>query len=228
MMAVGAFNQVQSSLRWFVDNFSAIADWRATLAARRQLPPGRASKTDVLHDVESRIDLRPKPSRTRSTSTNLEIASPDRLHHARASARSTIKRRRAGRSSSARPATGKTLFFRAIAGLWPWGSGRIGLPKGENVMYMPRTPYFPPGTLREVLAYPSQPSTSFGEADFSRGARPGRPRQLGADARQRRSAGTASSPTTSSMPSPSPASRCTSRAGWSSTRCSMLDRRHHL
>ena len=30
-MAAGAFNQVQSSLRWFVDNFSTIADWRATL-----------------------------------------------------------------------------------------------------------------------------------------------------------------------------------------------------
>jgi putative ATP-binding cassette transporter len=31
MMAAGAFNQVQQSLRWFVDNFSTIADWRATL-----------------------------------------------------------------------------------------------------------------------------------------------------------------------------------------------------
>jgi len=31
MMAAGAFNQVQASLRWFVDNFSTIADWRATL-----------------------------------------------------------------------------------------------------------------------------------------------------------------------------------------------------
>ena len=39
MMAAGAFNQVQSSLRWFVDNFSTIADWRATLAAGRRFPP---------------------------------------------------------------------------------------------------------------------------------------------------------------------------------------------
>jgi putative ATP-binding cassette transporter len=31
MMAVGAFNQVQLSLRWYIDNFSQIADWRATL-----------------------------------------------------------------------------------------------------------------------------------------------------------------------------------------------------
>ncbi|MGC2199400.1 MAG: hypothetical protein WA633_04525, partial [Stellaceae bacterium] len=31
MMAVGAFIQVQQSLRWFIDNVSTIADWRATL-----------------------------------------------------------------------------------------------------------------------------------------------------------------------------------------------------
>lgn len=31
MMAVGAFNQVQLSLRWYVDKFSNIADWHATL-----------------------------------------------------------------------------------------------------------------------------------------------------------------------------------------------------
>jgi ABC-type uncharacterized transport system fused permease/ATPase subunit len=31
MVVVGAFNQVQGSLRWFVDQFPSIADWRATL-----------------------------------------------------------------------------------------------------------------------------------------------------------------------------------------------------
>jgi putative ATP-binding cassette transporter len=31
MVIVGAFNQVQQALRWFVDNFSGVADWRATL-----------------------------------------------------------------------------------------------------------------------------------------------------------------------------------------------------
>ena len=41
MMVVGAFNQVQQALGWFVDNFSGIADWRATLAARRELPARR-------------------------------------------------------------------------------------------------------------------------------------------------------------------------------------------
>src|SRR5882672_7804677 len=31
MMAAGAFTQAQSSLRWFIDNFSVLAAWRATL-----------------------------------------------------------------------------------------------------------------------------------------------------------------------------------------------------
>ena len=55
--------------------------------------------------------------------------------------------------------TGKTLLFRALAGLWPWGAGRVTHPRGEKILYMPRTPYLPPGTLREILAYPSATET---------------------------------------------------------------------
>src|SRR5882757_1296710 len=58
MMAAGAFLQVQSSLRWFVDNFSTIADWRPTLlrvASFRRAVLGM----DVMHDVESRIAYAP-------------------------------------------------------------------------------------------------------------------------------------------------------------------------
>jgi vitamin B12/bleomycin/antimicrobial peptide transport system ATP-binding/permease protein len=60
--------------------------------------------------------------------------------------------------------TGKTLLFRALAGLWPWGAGRVTHPRGEEILYMPRTPYLPPGTLREVLAYPSATETFEGAA----------------------------------------------------------------
>ena len=38
MMAAAAFTQAQSSLRWFVDNFSVIADWRATLVRVAEFP----------------------------------------------------------------------------------------------------------------------------------------------------------------------------------------------
>jgi putative ATP-binding cassette transporter len=53
---------------------------------------------------------------------------------------------------------GKTSFFSAIAGLWPWGCGRILLPPAQTMMFISQQDYMPPGTLRDALAYPSQPS----------------------------------------------------------------------
>ncbi len=152
MMAAGAFIQVQSSLRWFVDNFSTIADWRATLL--RVASFRRAVlNTDILHYVESRITFEDGPPGT-LTIDHLEIASPagsamlDETHlEVHAGDRVLIV---------GEPGTGKTLLFRALAGVWPWGAGRITHPKGEETLYLPRVPYLPPGSLREVLAYPSR------------------------------------------------------------------------
>ena len=51
-----------------------------------------------------------------------------------------------------------TNFFSAIAGLWPWGCGRILLPPAQTMQFISPKHYIPPGTLRNALAYPSQPS----------------------------------------------------------------------
>jgi vitamin B12/bleomycin/antimicrobial peptide transport system ATP-binding/permease protein len=162
MLASGAFIQVQSSLRWFVDNFSTIADWRATLL--RVASFRRAViDTDELHDVESRIAfVEGEPGKF--SIDDLEIASPagatmleEKKIEIKAGERVLI----VGEAG-----TGKTLLFRALAGLWPWGAGRVAHPKGEELLYMPRTPYLPPGTLREVLAYPSTTAT-FKAADYA-------------------------------------------------------------
>jgi vitamin B12/bleomycin/antimicrobial peptide transport system ATP-binding/permease protein len=162
MMASGAFIQVQSSLRWFVDNFSTIADWRATLL--RVASFRRAViDTDVLHDVQSRIALvAGEPGKI--SIDDLEIASSSgctMLEEKKIEIKTGERVLIVGESG-----TGKTLLFRALAGLWPWGAGRVVHPRGEELLYMPRTPYLPPGTLREVLAYPS-PTESFEAAAYA-------------------------------------------------------------
>jgi putative ATP-binding cassette transporter len=48
----------------------------------------------------------------------------------------------------------KALLFRAIGGLWPWGSGQITHPARSTIMFMPVRAYIPPGTLREAVTYP--------------------------------------------------------------------------
>ena len=163
MVAAGGFTQVQSSLRWFVDNFSTIADWRATLLRVASFRRAVIA-TDALHDVESQITFgEGEPGRI--SIENLEIASPagctmlaERQVDVKAGERVLIV---------GEPGTGKTLLFRALAGLWPWGGGRVLHPKGEELFYMPRTPYLPPGTLREALAYPSAVD-KFGTQDYTR------------------------------------------------------------
>jgi putative ATP-binding cassette transporter len=150
MLASGAFMQVQSSLRWFVDNFSTIADWRATLL--RVAGFRRAViDTDVMHDVASRIAYK-EGAAGKYSIDQLQIASPtssimlsEKSVEIKAGERVLI----VGDSGS-----DKTMLFRALAGLWPWGAGSVTRPGGEEILYMPRTTYLPPGTLREVLAYP--------------------------------------------------------------------------
>jgi vitamin B12/bleomycin/antimicrobial peptide transport system ATP-binding/permease protein len=61
--------------------------------------------------------------------------------------------------------SGKSTLFRAIAGIWPYGSGKIALPQGKSVMLLPQKPYIPLGTLRTALAYPGSPS-DFAEAEI--------------------------------------------------------------
>jgi putative ATP-binding cassette transporter len=51
--------------------------------------------------------------------------------------------------------SGKSTLFRALAGLWPSGKGRVEFPKDGEVLVMPQRPYFPLGTLRTAVAYPS-------------------------------------------------------------------------
>ena len=151
MMVVGAFIQVQQALRWFIDNSNTIADWHATLlriASFRET----VVTMDGLDATENRIEFVEATGDTIGFE-NLEIATPKGCitlseQHAKIAPGERVLI--VGDSGS-----GKTMLFRAIAGLWPWGSGQIALPSSNSVMFVPRHPYVPLGTLRGALAYPS-------------------------------------------------------------------------
>lgn len=164
MMAAAAFTQVQGSLRWFVDNFGAIADWRATLlrvANFRAALAGAEPRQDEAGRIEY-VDGAPGAM----AFEDLEVATPVR--------RVVLQEPRVVVPAGQHllicgvPGEGKTPLFRAISGLWPWGSGRIVRPRGEAIMYVPQgTPYLHLGTLREVLAYPAV-SDRFTDGDYAR------------------------------------------------------------
>ena len=150
MMAVGAFNQVQTSLRWFVDNFSVIADWRATLL--RVATFRRAILTmDKLGLTASQI----KSDETDSPSihiADLHVATPAGCVSLSETPVELNKGERI--LIVGEPGTGKTLLFRAIVGLWPWGSGSITRPPSHHVGLVPTQSYVPPGVLRDSIIYP--------------------------------------------------------------------------
>jgi putative ATP-binding cassette transporter len=151
MMAAAAFTQAQGSLRWFVDNFSVIADWRATLLRVANFRQALVA-TDLKRDFKSRITYEEGPP-GQMTLEDVQVDSP--VGREMFQERNIVLNAGEHVLICGAPGEGKTPLFRALAGLWPWGSGRIVRPRGETILYVPRgTPYLPRGTLREVMAYP--------------------------------------------------------------------------
>jgi vitamin B12/bleomycin/antimicrobial peptide transport system ATP-binding/permease protein len=153
MMVVGAFNQVQAALRYFVDNFPKIADWRSAvlrLTGFRQA----ALDLDRVALGSRRIELRKHPQGWLSFE-NLSIALNDGsiiIEEATAEVRTGERVLIVGASGS-----GKSTLFRAIAGLWPWGAGVIRTPAASEMMFLPQRPYLPLGSLRSAVCYPAGP-----------------------------------------------------------------------
>jgi vitamin B12/bleomycin/antimicrobial peptide transport system ATP-binding/permease protein len=150
MMASGAFVQVQSALRWFVDNAGTLADWRATLlrvaSFRRAL-----LNADLLPLAESQIALvGGEPGRI--VINGLNIDSPGgsaKLEQRHVEVKAGERVQMVGHAG-----TVTTLLFRALAGQSSYGAGSVARSRSETMLCIPRSAYLPPGTLREVLAYP--------------------------------------------------------------------------
>jgi putative ATP-binding cassette transporter len=147
-----------------VDNFSVIADWRATLLRVASFRRAVMTASDEPPELETRIAYgEGEPGMI--TIDDLEIVS--------SAGCDMLKEKKVVITAGERilivgaQGTGKTVLFRALAGLWPYGAGRITRPKDEEMFYLPRgTPYLSRGTLREVLAYPLKVD-GFGDGAFT-------------------------------------------------------------
>jgi putative ATP-binding cassette transporter len=153
MMVIGAFNQVQQSLRWFVDNFSRIADWRATLLRVMAL-------REALSEIEAPDD---GPARIGLVDHAAGHLSLEHLSVALGGGRAGLDRARVEIAPGERililseAGLDKSTLFRAMAGLWPWGTGTIHLPPRQSMMFMPHRPYLPLGSLHAAVSYPGEP-----------------------------------------------------------------------
>jgi putative ATP-binding cassette transporter len=153
MMVVGAFYQVQNSLRWFVDNFAGIANWRATLARIVNFRDALLTLEELHRDVPRLVVLEHPEEALRLDDVTLLLpdgqTALDEAHIAIAAGERVL--------FVGGPGSGKTALFLALAGLWPWGTGTIRMPPRGNVLFMPERPYLPLGTLRSAILYPAHP-----------------------------------------------------------------------
>ncbi len=153
IMVSGAFTQVQWAMRWFVDNFPRVAEWRAAVHRVVRFRE-RLDHLPAIEEGTEEIERSLHPEGCLSFD-NVRILLPDG-HIVIGDASVTI---RPGERVliTGETGSGKSTLFRAVAGLWPWGSGRIQSPPPERMAFLPQRPYLPLGTLRNAVTYPAAP-----------------------------------------------------------------------
>ena len=144
MQIASAFNRVQDSLSWFIDNYDSLAAWRATTDRLTHFEAAiqKAQQTGALqHEPAGAGGLQ-------VSALNLDLPTGSRLlAHTALQVQPGDSILLSGPSGS-----GKSTLFRALAGIWPLASGHVALPASS--MFIPQRPYFPNAPLRDALAYP--------------------------------------------------------------------------
>jgi len=148
----GAFGRVQDALSWFVDAYASLANWRAT--TERLTSFHRAVM--VARTVTGQHMLRPAPSGDALQVRGLTLSLPNGRNLLEDADITFVP----GHSIvvTGRSGSGKSTLFRALAGIWPFGSGSIQMP-AASTLFLPQRPYIPLGTLRRVISYPAAPET---------------------------------------------------------------------
>jgi len=168
MQIANAFGMVQSALSWFVNAYASLATWKATTDRLLTFDDALASLR-ARDDALLRTEPGPAPalhSVTLTTprggpivaSAGLSLAPGERVLLT-------------GPSGS-----GKSTLFRALAGIWPYGTGRIAQPP-DGVLFLPQRPYLPIGSLRATVSYPGA-ADAFDDAAIAQALRDARLPQL--------------------------------------------------
>jgi vitamin B12/bleomycin/antimicrobial peptide transport system ATP-binding/permease protein len=162
MQAVQAFQQETAALSWPIDNLSKLADWRASVRRIMGLDFAiRDLVQDAATDGERRITMTisDKPI---LAFRNLVVTDPEgkaEITRFDAEVRQGERVHIVGESGIT------TMLFKVVAGVWPWGHGRVELPAGATLFLMPERPYLPICMLREAINYPAD-SAQFTDASL--------------------------------------------------------------
>jgi putative ATP-binding cassette transporter len=152
MQTASAFGSVQDALSFFITAYRTLAEWQAGVARLDGFEAAIAgaealtTKADIIHVAPAdngAIEL-----------DGVKVGLPDGTPLVSAG---RFSFRRGERTLFTGPSgSGKSTLFRAIAGIWPFGSGRIAIPAHATLMMLPQRPYFPVGLLQDAIAYPAE------------------------------------------------------------------------
>jgi putative ATP-binding cassette transporter len=151
-----AFERVQTSLSFFVTTYRSIAEWRAC-AERLDGFEAAVANGWTAATTPPVVSLRPQPGKEEIEVHDLSVRLPNGI---RLVAAKDIIIRAGDRVLVTGPSgSGKSTLFRAIAGIWPFGSGSVEVPKDAQLMMLPQRPYFPIASLASAITYPAEPGT---------------------------------------------------------------------
>jgi putative ATP-binding cassette transporter len=156
MQTASAFNSVQTALSYFVEAYQTIAQYRSVVARLAGFEDAIVAGRDVAL-TPPMVEVLPHDHSNVISIDRLNVRLPNRepLVGAEHIVLSPGERVLVTGPSGA----GKSTLFRAIAGIWPFGTGRVQVPKNAKVVLLPQRPYFPVASLAAAVSYPARLGT---------------------------------------------------------------------
>lgn len=152
MQAIRAFGQIQDAMSFLINSYTVIAEWRAVV--RRLLTfLNHMYELDLSAKRQNKFSISYQPNNIISTK-NVTIVTPQ----GKPLLQNIDQTFNAGQHYVIKGPSGigKSTFVRTLAGIWPFGEGKIALPKDQNVIFLPQNSYMPIGTLKEALLFPDK------------------------------------------------------------------------